>query len=157
MHQIVSHGECVLRGEVEGHIHCFFSASSIVEAPHGSFSLSPVWGCIPSVLFFHSVSLQLLWSRNEKTYSESAGWRFATGLGLICRFLSRCFGEVCVWCSFIESDGKKGDLMKNTLGKKLSERANQRSVFSSKKSGNNVKLYIVSFPHIYCQWYQCLF
>lgn len=59
MHQMVSHGECVLRGGVRGaHTPGFVSASSIVAAPHGSLSLSPVWGGIPPVLFSHSVPLR---------------------------------------------------------------------------------------------------
>lgn len=61
MHQMVSHGECVHRGGGRGaHTPGFVSASSIVAAPHGSLSLSPVWGCVPPMLLSHSGPLRLV-------------------------------------------------------------------------------------------------
>lgn len=74
MHQMVSHGECVHRGGGGGpHTPGFVSASSIVAAPHGSLSLSPVWGGIPPPALSHTASLQLVVKQRREEFETPNG------------------------------------------------------------------------------------
>lgn len=80
---MVSHGECVHRGGGGGpHTPGFVSASSIVAAPHGSLSLSPVWGGIPPPVLSHTVSLQLVVKQRWEEFETPNGQLFFFPLNL---------------------------------------------------------------------------